>query len=233
MASSSNGVAGARLGTNSTGDAGEELGSQTEDTAARQAALEPAAGHPQWGAAFRETMPRADKGFSPQSCLNRTQNPKQEQHNSLDTKHKSSDLKTNPASLPTTVSLQSCPSFSLCFQHTCCDSLAHVSLGPSRPCLPEAIPFPFSHCQLCPELMPCACACSWSLSCTTAAVPAPRPALLPSQEVPLARPWTPIKQPSHYKCLSLENSKGKSKSTSHAVKGQCSDKKPTSPLLFL
>lgn len=53
------------------------------------------------GAAPTGTMPKAHRGFNLQSCLISTQSLKQEQCNSSDTKHKSSYLKTNPASLPT------------------------------------------------------------------------------------------------------------------------------------
>jgi len=82
----------ASLGTNSSEDAGGELGRQQEDRGSLAGSL----GANQEGnsrqrtrcrgAAFRGTMPKAYKGFNFQSCLTRIQNPKEEQHNSSDTK---------------------------------------------------------------------------------------------------------------------------------------------------
>lgn len=88
MAGSSNGFHTSllleRLGTNSTEDAGEELGTQQEDMGSLAGSLganqegSNRQGTHHRGAAFRGTMPKAHKGFNLQSCLIRTQNPKQE-----------------------------------------------------------------------------------------------------------------------------------------------------------
>lgn len=90
-----------RLGTNSTADAGGELGGQWEDTGSLAGASELTRRAALARAPTGREQPQAYKGFNLQSCLTRTQNPEQEQHNSSDTKYKSSDLKTKPASLPT------------------------------------------------------------------------------------------------------------------------------------
>lgn len=126
-------------------------------------------GHPPQGSSLRGTMPKAHKGFNLQSCLIRTQNPKQEQRNSSDTKYISSDLKTNPASLPTHCVLAKSSFFPALLSNTpAAAPQADVSPLVSTDLVGlAAIWFPFSCCHLRPELIPCMCICSWSLSYTT------------------------------------------------------------------
>lgn len=232
-----------RLGTNSTEDAGGELGREREDTGSLAGSLgaswegSACQGTRRRGATFRGTMPKAYKGFNLQSCLIRTQNPKQEQCNSSDTKYKSSDLKTNPASLPTHGVLAKLPFLpALLPSHLpWLPRLTRVfwSLqtwqqpgfpSPIATCTPSSSPV----CVSAPGACPTPCCCS---TCSAGQV------LQPSREVSLAKPQLPnpsrpIKQSQHPECLSLENSEQRNKSIARAVKSQHSDKKPTGPLHF-